>query len=47
MRDFSWNYFSITGDVHAYLLYKRINSNMDEDGNREDVILEREDEADN
>lgn len=22
MRDFSWNYFSKTGDVNAYLLYK-------------------------
>lgn len=22
MRDFSWKYFSITGDVDAYLLYK-------------------------
>ncbi len=24
MRDFSWNYFSMTGDVDAYLLYKQI-----------------------
>jgi hypothetical protein len=26
MRDFSWQYFSITGDVDAYLLYKEIES---------------------
>jgi hypothetical protein len=25
MRDFSWNVFSKTGDVDAYLLYKQIN----------------------
>lgn len=24
MRDFSWTYFSMTGDVDAYLLYKDI-----------------------
>jgi hypothetical protein len=24
MRDFSWNVFSKTGDVDAYLLYKQI-----------------------
>lgn len=25
MRDFSWKYFSMTGDVDAYLLYKEMN----------------------
>jgi hypothetical protein len=25
MRDFTWNYFSMTGDLDAYLLYKEIN----------------------
>jgi hypothetical protein len=24
MRDFSWKYFSMTGDVDAYLLYKKV-----------------------
>jgi hypothetical protein len=24
MRDFTWNYFSMTGDVDAYLFYKEI-----------------------
>jgi len=24
MRDFSWKYFSMTGDVDAYLLYKEV-----------------------
>lgn len=22
LRDFSWNYFTATGDIHAYLLYR-------------------------
>ncbi len=22
LRDFSWRYFSSTGDIHAYLLYR-------------------------
>jgi hypothetical protein len=26
MRDFTWNYFSMTGDVDAYLLYKEIST---------------------
>lgn len=26
MRDFTWNYFSLTGDVNAYLLYKEVNA---------------------
>jgi hypothetical protein len=29
MRDFSWQYFSITGDVDAYLLYKKIDEEHD------------------
>ncbi|MGG1877697.1 YqzL family protein [Paenibacillus cisolokensis] len=24
MRDFSWKYFTMTGDVDAYLLYKEV-----------------------
>lgn len=23
MREFSWRYFTLTGDIDAYLLYKR------------------------
>ena len=30
MRDFTWNYFSMTGDVDAYLLYKEINAEDNE-----------------
>lgn len=26
MRDFTWNYFSMTGDVDAYLLYREMNA---------------------
>ncbi|WP_166243741.1 YqzL family protein [Paenibacillus turpanensis] len=24
MRDFSWKYFAMTGDVESYLLYKEV-----------------------
>ncbi|MCF2942069.1 YqzL family protein [Paenibacillus tarimensis] len=24
MRDFSWTYFTLTGDVDAFLLYKQV-----------------------
>ncbi|CAM2830779.1 YqzL family protein [Paenibacillus sediminis] len=27
MRDFSWKYFAMTGDVDAYLLYKLATDN--------------------
>ncbi|WP_127582665.1 YqzL family protein [Paenibacillus koleovorans] len=27
MRDFSWKYFTLTGDVESYLLYKEWNRN--------------------
>jgi hypothetical protein len=34
VRDFSWQYFSKTGDVDAYLLYKQI---ADEPGEEPDL----------
>lgn len=39
MRDFSWKYFSMTGDVDAYLLYKEISNDS------EDMLAESEDET--
>lgn len=24
MRDFSWNYFALTGDVESFMLYKEV-----------------------
>lgn len=30
MRDFSWKYFAITGDVDAYMLYKEVNNQKNE-----------------
>jgi hypothetical protein len=37
MRNFSWHYFSMTGDVDAYLLYKEItNPRTDEPEQQED-----------
>lgn len=29
MRDFSWKYFAMTGDVDAYLLYKESGSSTE------------------
>ncbi|WP_082673102.1 YqzL family protein [Paenibacillus senegalimassiliensis] len=31
MRDFSWKYFAITGDVDAYLFYKEVGGNSEEE----------------
>ncbi|NEW05213.1 YqzL family protein [Paenibacillus sp. SYP-B3998] len=38
MKDFSWKYFSMTGDVDAYLLYKHVavEPGMDTDIQQED-----------
>lgn len=43
MRDFSWKYFSITGDVDAYLLYKEVsvpnrNEEEEEETEEDDVL---------
>jgi hypothetical protein len=32
MRNFSWKYFAMTGDVDAYLLYKEAGDPLDEGG---------------
>ncbi|MDP5273101.1 YqzL family protein [Chengkuizengella axinellae] len=37
MRDFSWKYFINTGDVDAYLLYKQINEQDEEELEQEDI----------
>jgi hypothetical protein len=42
MRTFSWEYFKLTGDVDAYLLYKdmhQLNTNQD----AEDELMDEED----
>ncbi|GAB6990655.1 YqzL family protein [Paenibacillus pini] len=31
MRDFSWKYFAMTGDVDAYLLYKEADGTTGEE----------------
>lgn len=31
MRDFSWKYFSMTGDVDAYMLYKEAVDNPEDE----------------
>jgi hypothetical protein len=32
MRDFSWKYFTLTGDVESFMLYKEMNQIGAEDG---------------
>ncbi|WP_081824067.1 YqzL family protein [Paenibacillus sp. UNC451MF] len=45
MRDFSWKYFSMTGDVDAYLLYKEMDNELHttEDNSEEDPGTEASD----
>lgn len=41
MRDFSWKYFTMTGDVDAYMLYKEIdNQANDIEGETEELLQE-------
>ncbi|QYR20131.1 YqzL family protein [Paenibacillus sp. sptzw28] len=46
MRDFSWKYFMLTGDVDAFLLYKQMDQlgrqELSEDGDSEDALSERD-----
>jgi len=39
LRDFSWTYFSKTGDVESYLLYKESNQNELEAQESEEEML--------
>lgn len=45
MRDFSWKYFSMTGDVDAYLLYKEAGSNSEEEAAAAEELLIQEEQA--
>ncbi|MDF2925482.1 MAG: YqzL-like protein [Paenibacillaceae bacterium] len=38
MRDFTWNYFSITGDVNAYLLYKEMTADGEQEEPQEEIL---------
>ncbi|GIP48212.1 YqzL family protein [Paenibacillus sp. DXFW5] len=43
MRDFSWKYFAMTGDVDAYLLYKEASGPYEEEvAAAEELIIEEE-----
>jgi hypothetical protein len=45
MRDFTWNYFSMTGNVDAYLFYKEmILDEIEEDALNQDSMDIEEDE---
>ncbi|WP_435924891.1 YqzL family protein [Paenibacillus sp. DYY-L-2] len=45
MRDFSWKYFSMTGDVDAYLLYKEAGSSSEEEAAAAEELLIQEEQA--
>lgn len=49
MRDFSWKYFAMTGDVDAYMLFKESDTalgQMAEDGaSNEQLLVENEEET--
>ncbi|MGG6309880.1 YqzL family protein [Paenibacillus macerans] len=43
MRDFSWKYFAMTGDVDAYMLYKEAGGNSEEEAAAaEELVIEEE-----
>lgn len=42
MRDFSWKYFTMTGDVESYLLFKEIDGNQEDESLEEDEPLQEE-----
>lgn len=43
MRDFSWKYFAMTGDVDAYLLYKTTSEQLTDNGG---LLVEEEKDYD-
>ncbi|WP_342562440.1 YqzL family protein [Paenibacillus sp. FSL R7-0345] len=45
MRDFSWKYFAMTGDVDAYLLYRKAGDPLETGGPllaEEEQVLDEE-----
>ncbi|QGQ95730.1 YqzL family protein [Paenibacillus psychroresistens] len=44
MRDFTWNYFSMTGDVDAYLLYKEIHADEAADEASDQDLMDLEED---
>ncbi|WP_424766223.1 YqzL family protein [Paenibacillus sp. sgz302251] len=41
MRDFSWKYFALTGDVESFMLYKEINQ-FGEEGRSDTSAMDEE-----
>jgi len=44
MRDFSWTYFTLTGDVEAFMLYRETDRLRRDDGAAEDRGASEDDE---
>jgi len=42
MRDFSWKYFALTGNVESYLLYKEIDNRRTKKTDQEENAENRE-----
>jgi hypothetical protein len=45
MRDFSWKYFMMTGDVDAYMLYKEIDDESLDEPDMDDITTGVQDEG--
>lgn len=45
MRDFSWSYFTMTGDVESYLLYKEIDFGSNVEPEEEEDLIQDEIES--
>lgn len=46
MRDFSWKYFIMTGDVDAYMLFKEIDGEPDDLESEDHSILLQDETVD-
>jgi hypothetical protein len=47
MRTFSWEYFTLTGDVDAYLLYKDMHQVINDSDAVDELIDEEDKQASN
>lgn len=45
MRDFTWSYFSMTGDVNAYLLYRQVTEPEEQEQSAADIHNNDEEEV--
>lgn len=46
MRDFSWKYFAMTGDVDAYMLYKEAGTESQEESAASEELIDQQEMED-